>query len=152
SGATLMSGNGSSNGAGSRRARLRGAGPACAGLAPLCVLFAHPAAAQDKGGLVSGAGFFAHLPSVDTVTRLPQPKSETPAAVTIIDSDMIRASGARDIADLLRLVPGFQVAFPRGFRPAATYHGLGEEFTRRMQILIDGRSVFGAMLGQVSWS
>jgi len=132
---------------------LRVAPLARAGIASLCIGVAQGAAAADaKGGLVSESEFFADIPSVDTVTRLPQPKSETPAAVTIIDRQMIDASGARDIADLFRLVPGFQIAYPRGFRPAVTYHGLGEEYTRRMQILVDGRSVFGAMVGQVSWS
>jgi iron complex outermembrane receptor protein len=108
--------------------------------------------AQAGTELVSEAEFFTELSSVDSVTRLPTLKSETPAAVTVIDSDLIRASGARDLADLLRLVPGFQVATPRGHRPAATYHGLGDEFTRRMQILIDGRSVYGALFGHVAWS
>lgn len=110
------------------------------------------ATAQTEIALVSESEFFADIPSVATVTRLPTPKSETPAAVTIIDKDMIQASGARDLVDLLRLVPGFQVASPRGFRPAATYHGLGDEYSRRMQILIDGRSVYGALFGHVSWS
>jgi len=96
--------------------------------------------------------FFDEFPTITSVTRLPQPKSETPAAVTVIDREMIAASGARDLADLFRLVPGFQVAYPRGHRPAVTYHGLGDEYTRRMQILIDGRSVYGALFGHVSWS
>ena len=45
-----------------------------------------------------------------SVSRLPQRLDETPGAVTIIDRDMIRLSGARDVADLLRLVPGFQTS------------------------------------------
>ena len=102
--------------------------------------------------MLSEDEFFADLPPVNTVTRLPTPKSETPAAVTVIDREMIEASGARDLVDLLRLVPGFQVANPREYRPAATYHGLGDEYTRRMQILIDGRSVYGALFGHVAWS
>ena len=65
---------------------------------------------------------------------------------------MIKASGARNLADILRLVPGFQVANSRGHRPTITYHGLGDEFSRRMQILIDGRSVYGPMFGHVAWS
>ena len=98
------------------------------------------------------SAFFDEIPTITSVTRLPQPKSETPAAVTVIDREMIKASGARDLADVFRLVPGFQVAYPRGHRPAVTYHGLGDEYTRRMQILIDGRSVYGALFGHVSWS
>lgn len=107
---------------------------------------------ESSLALVSESEFFVELPSVATVTRLPTPKADTPAAVTVIDRDMIRATGARDLSDLFRLVPGFQVATPRGSKPAATYHGVGDEFTRRMQILIDGRSVYGALFGHVTWA
>jgi iron complex outermembrane receptor protein len=102
--------------------------------------------------LITESEFLDELPAVATVTRLSQPQSETPAAVTIIDRQLIAASGARDIADLFRLVPGFQVAKANGHRPAVTYHGIGDQDTRRMQILIDGRSVYGSLYGNVSWS
>ena len=49
--------------------------------------------------------YFSSLPVVATVSRLPQKLSEAPGAVTVIDQAMIRSSGMRNIADLLRLVP-----------------------------------------------
>lgn len=113
-------------------------------------LLAH--ADEGKLTLISESEFFAEVPSIASVTRLPQPRSETPSAVSVIDKEMMRASGARNLADLLRLVPGFQVAYPRAFRPSATYHGLGDDYARRMQILIDGRSIYNALFSQVSWS
>ena len=107
---------------------------------------------NSSHGLLSENEFFDDIPSVATVTRLPTPKAETPAAVTIIDQDMIRATGARELADLFRLVPGFQVSLPQGHVSAVTYHGLGDQYSRRMQILIDGRSTYGSLFGHVSWS
>jgi len=107
---------------------------------------------SSNNSLLSENEFFDAIPSVATVTRLPTPKAETPAAVTIIDQDIIKATGTRDLVDLFRLIPGFQVSSPRAHRPAVTYHGLGDQYSRRMQILIDGRSTYGSLFGHVSWS
>jgi len=107
-----------------------------------------PAAAVD---VATEADFLAPLPVVLTVSRLPQPASEAPAAVTVIDRDMIRASGFTEIADLLRLVPGFNVAFVRGFNPTLAYHGLTDAYSRRMQVLVDGRSIYVPDFGEVRW-
>ncbi len=72
--------------------------------------------------------------------------------MTVINREMIDASGARQIADLFRLVPGFTVAYQNGYTPSVTYHGLADEFSRRMQVLIDGRSVYLPSIGGVAWS
>lgn len=108
--------------------------------------------AEPEREIPSETQFYAEIPIVLTVTRLAQPKSETPAAVTVIDREMIRASGVRKIADLFRLVPGFQVAYDKGTRPIVTYHGLSSAFARRMQVLVDGRSVYDVSIGTVSWN
>ena len=115
-----------------------------------CVGMIESVNAEDA--LISEDEFFADIPPVDTVTRLPAPKSETPAAITVIDQDIIRASGVREIAELFRFVPGFQVTAIRGHRPVVTYHGFGDQYSRRLQILVDGRSVYDAMFGNVSWT
>lgn len=74
-----------------------------------------------------------------SASRLSQPVTEAPAAVYVIDREMIEASGARQIADLFRLVPGFTVAYHNGYTPSVTYHGMADEFSRRMQALEEGR-------------
>ena len=98
--------------------------------------------------------FFSDLPVVASVTRLPQPLSEAPGAVTVIDRDMIRAPGARNFADLLRLVPGFQVTPPNQEGAVVAYHGLSnEEYTPRVQVLIDGRSQYSPLFKSgVNWN
>jgi len=101
---------------------------------------------------VSESDFFAELPVVLSVSRLSQPVQEAPAAVTIIDREMIRASGFRDIPDLLRLVPGFSVAYTRDNTWAIGYHGVGDGYSRRMQVLVDGRSIYSPHFGAVYWS
>jgi iron complex outermembrane receptor protein len=101
---------------------------------------------------VTEANFLDDLPVVLSAARLSQPVNEAPAAVTVIDQDMIRASGFRDIPDLLRLVPGFSVAYTANNTWAAGYHGLGDAFSRRFQVLVDGRSIYSPHYGAVYWT
>lgn len=98
--------------------------------------------------------FLEDLPVVVTVTRLPQNVRELPAAVTIIDRDMIQASGVVELTDLFRLVPGFQVGHyhgAEGARTVVTSHGFSDQYARRMQVLIDGRSVYKPSTGGAEW-
>ena len=98
---------------------------------------------------VSEKDFLAEMPIVLSVSRLPQRLDETPGAVTILDRNMIRLSGARDVADLMRLVPGFRVSdsFESG-APQVSYHNNIVTFANRIQVLVDGRSVYSPfMLG-----
>lgn len=98
--------------------------------------------------------YFSDLPMVASVSRLPQRLSEAPGSVTVIDRDLIRASGARNFADLLRLVPGFQVTPPNQDSAGVAYHGLSnEEYTPRVQVLIDGRSQYSPLFNSgVNWN
>ncbi len=99
------------------------------------------------------ASFFEALPLVLTVSRLPQPIQDTPGAVTVIDAEQIAASGYRDLARLLRLVPGMQVGQERGNDQWVTYHGLGADYPNQMQVLIDGRSVYSPYyFGGADWN
>ena len=92
------------------------------------------------------------LPQILTATRLKQSPAAVPGSITVIDSQLINASGARDISELLRLVPGMMVGNINGNQPAVNYHGTNATAARRMQVLIDGRSVYRAGQATVDWS
>ncbi|PAU53282.1 TonB-dependent siderophore receptor [Pseudomonas sp. PICF141] len=94
----------------------------------------------------------APLPQVLTATRLKQSPAAVPGSMTVIDNELINASGARDISELLRLVPGMMVGNINGNQAAVNYHGTNASEARRMQVLIDGRSVYRAGLATVDWS
>ena len=97
--------------------------------------------------------FLDDLPVVLSATRLTQAPADAPGSVTVLDRDMIRASGARNISELFRLVPGFQVAMQTGNTPQVTYHGLADEAPRRMLVQVDGRSVYSAyFISGVEWN
>lgn len=91
--------------------------------------------------------FLSPMPIVLSVSRLPQRLDETPGALTILDRALIARSGARDVADLLRLVPGFQSSMSfEPYAPQASYHGNFVNLSNRMQVLIDGRSAYSPFL------
>ncbi len=96
--------------------------------------------------------FFADIPIVMSATRLPQPLLTSPVSTTVITREMIEASGFNEIADIFRLVPGFQVAHATGGHFVVAYHG--QEFTlaSRLEVLVDGRSVYGNILSSVQWN
>lgn len=122
-----------------------------AGLSRALFLSGALAAVGPVRAEVTESAFLDELPVVLSVSRMSQPKNEAPAAVTIIDQEMIRASGFRDIPDLLRLVPGFSVAYTRENTWAVGYHGLADAFSRRLQVLVDGRSIYSPTYGLVNW-
>ncbi|HEB57508.1 MAG TPA: hypothetical protein ENI98_14640 [Gammaproteobacteria bacterium] len=96
--------------------------------------------------------FLQDLPVVLSATRLVQDKRDAPVATTVIDREMIDASGFTEIADLLRYVPGFIVNYDSGHVQAASYHMLNNNLSRRMQVLVDGRSVYIPSLLGVQWT
>ncbi|MDT8451960.1 MAG: TonB-dependent receptor [Gammaproteobacteria bacterium] len=100
---------------------------------------------------------FFEMPVVLSASRLEQPLSETPMAVTSIDRELIEASGARTIPEVLRLVPGIVVGnsvneWGEESKLIVSYHGHTDQYSKQMQVLIDGRSVYEPLLGGVDWN
>jgi iron complex outermembrane receptor protein len=95
--------------------------------------------------------FTGAIDTVISATRIRQPLTESPASVTVINRNDIVASGAVELADVLRLVPGIQVSYPQGNQLAVTYHGFGDAFPRSMQVLVDGRSIYQPSFADVDW-
>lgn len=92
------------------------------------------------------------LPTVLSATRLKQSPVEVPGSMTVIDRQLIRGSGARDVPELMRLVPGMMVGYSAGNLPNVNYHGTNISEARRMQVLVDGRSVYRPGLATVDWT
>lgn len=101
--------------------------------------------------LLTESEYLGEVPTVVTATRMPQLQSEAPAAVTVIDAETIKASGVRSLADLMLLVPGFQVGRFNSAQPVVTYHGLSDQYPRHMQILVDGRSIYSPIFRGAFW-
>jgi len=80
--------------------------------------------------------------TIETVSKFEQRVIEAPASVTIVTKDEIKKFGYRNLADILRAVPGLFVNYDRA------YHYLGMrgfarpgDYNTRFLLLIDGHRV-----------
>ena len=91
---------------------------------------------------------------VVTATRLEESVNSVPANVTVVTEDDIANSTARDVADLMRTVPGVHVSDITGGR--RTYRvdlrGFGETAELNTLLLVDGRRINEADLSATDWA
>lgn len=121
------------------------------GLLGTCKIFAATPLQPLAIAPVGESAFFSELPVVLSVSRMEQTLHDAPGAITVIDAEMIRRSGARDMAELLRFVPGFQTSLSSEGVPVAVYHGMSGDVPRGMQLLIDGRSLSSPVSAGIPW-
>ena len=88
---------------------------------------------------------------VTSVRKEPVSAFKTPAAINVLTSDQIRQSGARTIPDLLRLIPGVNVAQISSNSWAVGIRGFESGLSRSVLVLIDGRSVYTPLFRGVYW-
>ncbi|MDP3856929.1 MAG: TonB-dependent receptor [Stagnimonas sp.] len=88
---------------------------------------------------------------VTGVTRRAEPLGRTPAAVYVLSAEDIRRSGARSIPEALRLVPGLDVARINTSSYAISARGFNSSSSDKLQVLLDGRSVYTPLFSGVFW-
>jgi len=120
-------------------------------IALLLVSFQSTANEPVLDSLLTEDDYLAEIPIVLSASRLSQPESEASTTISVITREMIDASTAKNVPNLLRMVPGFQVGYFDGNVPVVTYHGMTEQYSRRIQVLIDGRSIYTPTFGGVLW-
>lgn len=122
----------------------------------LCSEFVYAETQPIQIAQLSEDDYLGEVPQVLTIARLRQAASNTPSASTIIDRETIRAAGIIDLPEVFRLVPGFYVGTNAGFiqntNHVVSYHGLTDAYSRSMQVMIDGRSIYQPLYGGVQWS
>ena len=64
---------------------------------------------------------------------------------------MIRRSGARALPEVLRMVPGLQVARIDANKWAITIRGLNARFANKLLVQVDGRAVYTPLFGGTYW-
>src|SRR5207244_13400088 len=77
--------------------------------------------------------------------------SRTPAAVSVVTQDDIRRSGAMNIPEALRGVPGLDVAQIDASQWAVSSRGFNQEFANKLLVLQDGRSIYTPLFGGGFW-
>src|ERR1700733_12625109 len=88
---------------------------------------------------------------VTSVSKTEQTLSRAASAVFVITPDAIRRSGATNIPDLLRMVPGLDVARINANTWAVSARGFNVHFSNELLVLLDGRSVYTPTFGGVFW-
>jgi iron complex outermembrane receptor protein len=88
---------------------------------------------------------------VTSVSKTDQKMSQVAAAIFVITGEDIRRSGATNIPDLLRMVPGMDVSQINASTWAISARGFNDQFSNKLLVLIDGRTVYTPLLGGVNW-
>lgn len=88
---------------------------------------------------------------VTSVSKKEQKLAKTGAAIFVITQEDIRRSGASSIPDLLRMVPGVDVARVDHNNWAVSIRGFNGVFANKVLVLIDGRSVYHPAFSGVLW-
>jgi len=88
---------------------------------------------------------------VSSPSRKDQKLSQTAGAVYVITQEDIRRSGVSSIPELLRMVPGVQVARIDANCWSVTARGFAGRFSDKMLVLIDGRSIYNHLFAGVYW-
>jgi iron complex outermembrane receptor protein len=88
---------------------------------------------------------------VTSVSKKEQKMSQVAAAIFVITQEDIRRSGATGIPDLLRMVPGLDVAETTSNIWAVSSRGFNSVFASKLLVLIDGRTVYTPLFGGTYW-
>jgi iron complex outermembrane receptor protein len=118
----------------------------------LAVLVAVPARSQSKSEDLSQRSLEDLMNiNVTSVAKKEQKMSQAAAAIYVITSDDIKRSGATNIPDLLRMVPGLDVGQINANTWAVSARGFNHELSDKLLVMIDGRSVYTQTFAGVTW-
>ncbi|MEA3212610.1 MAG: iron complex outerrane recepter protein [Chthoniobacter sp.] len=88
---------------------------------------------------------------VTTVSRGESTVGESPAAIFVVTPEMIRRSGATNIPELLRMVPGLEVGHIDSSKWGVASRGFNTRFANKLLVQVDGRTVYTPVNGGVYW-
>jgi iron complex outermembrane recepter protein len=88
---------------------------------------------------------------VKLVSKSDQQLSKSPSAVYVITNEDIRRSGLTSIPEVLRMVPGLQVARMNSNMWAITSRGFNKRFANKLLVMVDGRTVYTSLFSGVYW-
>jgi iron complex outermembrane receptor protein len=88
---------------------------------------------------------------VVTASARSSSEAKAPASLTIITEDEIRMSGAATVPEILRRVPGIDVAEMNPSDTNISIRGFNRRVANKVLVLVDGRSVYQDFLGTTLW-
>jgi iron complex outermembrane receptor protein len=88
---------------------------------------------------------------VTSVSKRPEEVWRTAVAIYVITREDIRRSAATSIPEVLRLAPGLEVARIDSDHWAIGVRGFGDQFSKSLLVLIDGRSIYTPLFAGMYW-
>ncbi len=88
---------------------------------------------------------------ITSTARKPVRLSDATSAIFVITAEDIRRSGAQAVPEVLRMVPGLEVARISANQWAVSARGFNGRFANKLLVLIDGRSVYTPSFSGVYW-
>ncbi len=88
---------------------------------------------------------------VISVSKKKEDVETVPASVYVLTQKQIAASGATTLPELLRLVPGIQVAKVDASKWAIGIRGMGSRTTQNLLVMRDGRSLYDPLFSGTFW-
>ncbi len=88
---------------------------------------------------------------ITSVSKKEENSFEVAAAIFIITQEDIKRSGMTTIPEILRLAPGVQVAQIDSNKWAVSSRGFNRQYSNKLLVLIDGRSVYTPLFSGVYW-
>jgi iron complex outermembrane receptor protein len=89
--------------------------------------------------------------SVSSFARKDEDLWKTPAAVFVISKEDIARSSLSSIPELLRMVPGVQVAQLDASSWAVSARGFNSQYAAKLLVLVDGRTVYSEIYSGAHW-
>lgn len=115
-------------------------------------LIPHAAAAQTVEDLSTLSIEELGAIKVTSISKRPEPLSDAAASVYVITAEDIRRSGATSLPEALRLAPNLEVARLNAASYTVTARGFNSpESANKLQVMIDGRSVYSPVASTVFW-
>jgi len=104
--------------------------------------------------LITSIFFLAHQKAIfaaTTVSKTAEDSFKSAAAIYVINRDDIKRSGATTIPEVLRMVPGLQVAHGESGQWVVTSRGFANGFANKLLVMVDGRTIYTPLFSGVYW-
>lgn len=119
--------------------------------APLTVRAQAPVSTDESVDLTELSIEKLRTVKVSSAAKKPQRIIETTAAICVLTARDIQRTGATTLPEVLRTVPGIQVARIDANKWAVTARGFNGLFAAKLLVLIDGRTVYSPLFSGVYW-
>jgi iron complex outermembrane receptor protein len=144
-------------GLGTVLSRVRAAGALCGAVCGLAAFTTTLSASPPQSGQPSAPRLaeltLAQLGEIEitSVSKQPEDVWRTAVAIHVITADDIRRSGALTIPEAVRLAPGIAVARIDSDHWSIGVRGFGDQFSKSLLVLIDGRSIYTPLFAGMYW-